>query len=524
MMLIKLKIGQRLTLGFGILISLIFLLGGLSLWQIRQVNKGTEELAAKWLPSIQVLGEVQASANNVRRITLREMLDTTPQERVTYRRRHDDELARYAAALKKYQGMVSTPEEDALAKEVDAKWAKFIQVDTALIDAVDREQADNPEIRALAVGPASEKFNAVMRAIEADAQLNRKGGDAARNGAALNFRSAVWSTVVVIGTSLLAAVAIAVLITRSITGPIGRAVTIARNVADGDLTSAVERVAGNSEIAQLLDALSNMNSKLTAIVSEVVESSDSIATASSQIASGNIDLSQRTEEQASSLEQTAASMEQLTSAVKQNADNASQGNRLAVDASTVAIRAGEVVERVVETMKDIKVGTERMSDIIAMIEGIAFQTNILALNAAVEAARAGDQGRGFAVVAGEVRVLAQRSGAAAKEIKALISDAVEEMQKGSTLVEEAGTTMQQVVSSVKNVTSLMVEISAASDEQHKGIKQVSQAVTQMDEVTQQNAALVEEAAAAAQSMASQSSGLRTLMSFFRINSARSAST
>jgi methyl-accepting chemotaxis protein len=252
------------------------------------------------------------------------------------------------------------------------------------------------------------------------------------------------------------------------------------------------------------------------IVGEVRQGTDTIATASGQIAAGNMDLSSRTEEQASSLEETAASMEELTSTVKQNADNARQANQLAVSASSVAVRGGSVVNQVVGTMGSINASSRKIVDIIGVIDGIAFQTNILALNAAVEAARAGEQGRGFAVVAAEVRNLAQRSAAAAKEIKTLIGDSVEKVEEGSKQVAEAGKTMDEIVDSVKRVTDIMAEIQAASQEQTQGIEQINQAITQMDQVTQQNAALVEEAAAAAQSLQEQASGLSQVVSVFKL--------
>ena len=267
----------------------------------------------------------------------------------------------------------------------------------------------------------------------------------------------------------------------------------------------------------LLDALGRMQDNLAKTVAQIRTGADTIATASSEIASGNLDLSSRTEEQASSLEETASSMEELTSTVKQNADNARQANQLAVSASDVAGRGGRVVSQVVDTMGEINTSSRKIVDIISVIDGIAFQTNILALNAAVEAARAGEQGRGFAVVAGEVRNLAQRSASAAKEIKSLIGDSVEKVDAGSKLVAEAGSTMDELVDGVKRVADIMAEITAASREQSDGIEQVNQAVTQMDQVTQQNAALVEEAAAAAESLQDQAKRLAQAVSVFRIS-------
>ncbi|MCY1169559.1 Methyl-accepting chemotaxis protein (MCP) signaling domain protein [compost metagenome] len=320
-----------------------------------------------------------------------------------------------------------------------------------------------------------------------------------------------------LGALLLAAIlfAIGLMIARSITGPIRAAVKVAQTVAAGDLSSRIE-VSSKDETGQLMQALKAMNDSLSKVVGEVHHGTDTIATASSQIASGNQDLSSRTEEQASSLEETAASMEELTSTVKQNADNAWQANQLAVSASSVAVRGGSVVAEVVDTMGAINASSRKIVDIIGVIDGIAFQTNILALNAAVEAARAGEQGRGFAVVAAEVRNLAQRSAAAAKEIKTLIGDSVDKVEEGSKQVAEAGKTMDEIVDSVKRVTDIMAEITAASQEQTSGIEQINQAITQMDQVTQQNAALVEEAAAAAASLQEQASGLSQVVSVFRL--------
>ena len=291
----------------------------------------------------------------------------------------------------------------------------------------------------------------------------------------------------------------------------------AKRVASGDLSGSIEIQRRYDEIGDLQQALSDMNDSLIAVVTRVRTGSDLIASASQQIASGNLDLSERTEQQASALEETASTMEELTSTVKQNADNARQANLLAKSASTVAIQGGEVVAQVVTTMGSIHASSKKIVDIIGVIDGIAFQTNILALNAAVEAARAGEQGRGFAVVATEVRSLAQRSAVAAKEIKALIGDSVDKVNIGSTLVGQAGSTMEQVVASIRRVTDIMGEITEASSEQSSGIEQVNQAIAQMDAVTQQNAALVEEAAAAAKSMHEQASGLVQVVSVFNLN-------
>jgi methyl-accepting chemotaxis protein len=309
-----------------------------------------------------------------------------------------------------------------------------------------------------------------------------------------------------------------ILFSRAITAPLRRAVTIAKQVAAGDLTGSID-IHKHDEVGQLLAALNEMREGLKRIVGDVRIGTDAMAEASREIVSGNTDLSQRTEEQASSLEQTASSMEQLTTTVKQNADNAKLANQLAASASVVATKGGNVVGRVVTTMGSINDSSKKIVDIISVIDGIAFQTNILALNAAVEAARAGEQGRGFAVVAGEVRNLAQRSAAAAKEIKALIGDSVDKVASGSKLVDEAGKTMQDIVVSIQQVTEIMAEIAAASQEQRVGIEQVNQAILQMDKVTQQNAALVEESAAAAESLQDQAGLLAESVRVFKLDSA-----
>ena len=302
---------------------------------------------------------------------------------------------------------------------------------------------------------------------------------------------------------------------RSITVPVHEAVAVANAVANGDLTVNVQ-VRGDNELGQLMKAMADMRNHLSQVVSKVRQGSEGVATASSEIASGNHDLSARTESQASALEETSSSMEQLGETVKQNADSARQANQLALNASSVAVRGGEVVGQVVETMKGINESSRKISDIISVIDGIAFQTNILALNAAVEAARAGEQGRGFAVVASEVRSLAGRSADAAKEIKNLINASVERVEHGTTLVDQAGATMSEVVTSIKRVTDIMGEIASASSEQSLGVSQVGEAVAQMDQVTQQNAALVEEMAAAASSLKSQAEDLVGVVASFKL--------
>jgi methyl-accepting chemotaxis protein len=325
-------------------------------------------------------------------------------------------------------------------------------------------------------------------------------------------RAVLWGLAAV---ALIIAAVLGVMVTRSIVRPLQRVIEGAEALARGDLSVEIN-VLRRDEVGAVAQSLNRAITQLATIVCSVKHASESISSATQQLAAGNTDLSQRTEEQAASLEETASSMEELTTTVRHNADNALQATTLASTASDVAQRGGEVVGRVVETMHGISDSSAKVGEIITVIEGIAFQTNILALNAAVEAARAGEQGRGFAVVASEVRTLAQRSATAAKEIKALIGESVDRVQAGSKLVEEAGSTIKEIVQSVRRVTDIMGEISSASEEQRTGIEQVNQAVSQMDQVTQQNAALVEEASAAAQSMADQAQALGDAVAVFRI--------
>ena len=351
---------------------------------------------------------------------------------------------------------------------------------------------------------------------EAGKKIATDSAAASADAAVQAHRASMISIVLMLVVGV-AGIGVGVLFSRKITRPVDDAVAVAEAIAGGDLTRHV-RVVGRDEIAQLLKALVKMQGSLVGLVSNVRSNSESVATASSQISQGANDLSARTEEQASALQQAAASMEQLASTVRQNAENAMSANQLALGASTVARKGGDVVGEVVETMKGINDSSRRIVDIIGVIDGIAFQTNILALNAAVEAARAGEQGRGFAVVAGEVRSLAQRSSDAAKEIKALISASVERVEHGTELVDRAGVTMTEIVTSISRVTDIMGEISAASTEQSSGVGQIGTAIAQMDQATQQNAALVEESAAAAESLKDQAHQLVGVVSVFKLES------
>ena len=413
-------------------------------------------------------------------------LDTAPVAQAL--QAHDALGVSYLAALQKFDGAR----------------ADSAHVVDALVKGMDREPTRQIDAIVAAIGKQSHSLMAQMK--EQDA--------AAHRSASIVMLATVLVTLVV-GT-----VTVWWLI-RSITLPLGAAVGIAQQVAAGDLRAVVAD-GSRDEIGDLLRALKAMSGNLAAIVGRVRTGTDAIATASAEIASGNMDLSSRTEEQASSLEETAASMIELTSTVRQNNENADQARQLAGGASDVAQRGGAAVAQVVQTMSHINASSKRIVDIIAVIDGIAFQTNILALNAAVEAARAGEQGRGFAVVASEVRNLAQRSAAAAKEIKQLIDSSAEQVGAGEKLVALAGETMEKVVSSVQHVTDIVAEISSASAEQSAGIEQINQAIVEMDNMTQQNSALVEQASAAAQAMNEQAAGLAQIVSVFKVGAVAGA--
>jgi methyl-accepting chemotaxis protein len=515
----NMRIGRRLGLGFATVLALTVVVGTFSINRIAYVNAATAELATNWLPATRSLGEYGDAMAGARRTESYLLLSDAAADREALEKHMQGYRATAEKTWKAYEATVTEADERKIAKAAEEAQREYLGAVDKLLAAVRAGKAD--EAKAIYMGASRAAFNTLKSAVGKSVEYQTKGGDESY----AQSQSAYGHTRLAVIGLLIAAVgigsALAFLISRSITQPIGRAVVVAETVAAGDLTSDV-RIDSNDETGQLLTALKKMNDNLVAIVSKVRNGSDSIATGSNQIATGNADLSQRTEEQASNLQQTAASMEQLTATVKQNADTARQATQLAGSASSAASDGGRVVGQVVATMDDITQSSRKIADIIGVIDGIAFQTNILALNAAVEAARAGEQGRGFAVVASEVRSLAQRSAGAAKEIKVLIGESVEKVENGSRLVGEAGASMSEIVSQVKRVNDLIGEISAASAEQSSGIGQIGDAVSQLDQVTQQNAALVEESAAAAESLKHQAASLAQTVSVFKIGAAEFA--
>jgi len=509
----NLRIGSRLGIGFGIiLVILVLVLVGSSYLSTRNRDKlitGFGVANAKVTLATKMKVAMLGSGIAMRNIGIQSDVALMQKEEAKVKVRAKE----YAEARDKLTAAGLSDAETKIVSDIggiDAEIAKPFK------DAMAQALAFNSEGAAKVISEKIDPLNQqalvqIDKLVEAEQSVAVQVQDevvssAKKETMVLYFIGAV---------TLAAGILFAWRLTRSITTPLIDAVAVAQRVAAGELNSNV-MVTGRDEISDLLRALKEMDDSLVKIVSEVRDGTEAIATASAEIASGNADLSSRTESQASSLEETASSMEELTDTVKQNAENARQANQLVVSASDFAAKGGKVVGQVVTTMGSIKDSSRKIVDIIGVIDGIAFQTNILALNAAVEAARAGEQGRGFAVVAAEVRNLAQRSAGAAKEIKALIGDSVEKVDVGSKLVDEAGKTMDEMVTSVKHVADIMSEITAASQEQSAGIGEVNVAITQMDEMTQQNAALVEQAAAAAESMQEQAAMLAQAVSVFKL--------
>ncbi|MFC7514168.1 methyl-accepting chemotaxis protein [Herbaspirillum sp. GCM10030257] len=509
----NLRIGARLGVGFGVILAILVLsivIGNvLTTNNKKKLIEGLEHSNIKGQLAVTMKSALLEGGVAMRNIGLQSDVGAMQKEETRVKAQNK----RYDEARDKLSALGLTDAEKKILTEI----ARLDQeIAAPFKEAIGQALAFNSEgaskVIASRIDPLNQQAVVEMDklvALQQAAANDVLSGSLADDNRLLVFLFALGAVALAVGGLF------AFVITKSITSPLNQAVAVASRVATGDLTSRIDE-SSRDEIGQLFNALRQMNGSLAEIVGNVRTGTENIGVASREIAAGNADLSARTESQASSLEETASSMEELTSTVKQNAENARQANQLVVSASDVAMRGGTVVGQVVETMGSIKESSRKIVDIIGVIDGIAFQTNILALNAAVEAARAGEQGRGFAVVAAEVRNLAQRSAGAAKEIKSLISDSVEKVNVGSKLVDEAGQTMDEIVTSVKHVADIMNEITAASQEQSAGIQEVSQAITQMDEMTQRNAALVEEAAATAESMQAQSSALAQAVAVFKL--------
>jgi len=515
-MIKNMSIGQRLALGFGVVIALLIMLAGLSYVRIASLNNEVGTMVDSRYPKTVAANGIKADVSEATRSMLNVLIMSDPSQIAKELENIEKRNASATAALASLSKSTTDPKGQEILKAIATIRDKFTPSQASFVALIKEENKDDAMTKFLfSLRPQQNRyFDQLDKFIAFQNTEMVTAGDAAHAVSKRTQFLIMVLALIAAGISL----AVAVLATRSITKPLNEAVDVAQRVADGDLTSVIE-VNSRDETGQMMEALRHMNASLIKIVAEVRTGTDQIAEASSEIASGNLDLSSRTEEQAASLGQTSSSMRELTSTVQQNADNARQANQLAAKASEVAVRGGSVVSHVIDTMGSITASSKKIVDIIGVIDGIAFQTNILALNAAVEAARAGEQGRGFAVVASEVRNLAQRSAAAAKEIKQLIGDSVEKVREGSNLVEQAGVTMEEVVASVRRVTDIMGEITSASQEQSAGIAKVNNTILEMDETTQQNAALVEEAAAAAASMQEQAANLARVVSVFKLDGA-----
>ncbi|MCX4155713.1 methyl-accepting chemotaxis protein [Paraburkholderia aspalathi] len=524
MTLKNLTIKTKLIAGFGMLSVVVVAVSGLSLKALSDSTDGFSNFVhginARADMAVQVRTAVDRRAIAARNLVLVTKPQDLEVEKADVTRAHED----VQIDLKKLNDMIASATDTSekarsLVAEINRVEAAYGPVALNIVNLALTNKRDE------AIAEMDEHCRpllaALIRATNAYADYTRSRQEQLVNEYTAHYESQRNLLIAICLIALGLAVGACVVITRAVTGPLRFAIDVARTVSAGDLRTRIT-VEGRDETSKLLTALREMNERLTVTVGRVRDSSTSIAGAARQIAAGNMDLSQRTEQQAASLQETASSMEELTSTVKQNADNAQQGSMLAANASSVAQKGSEVVGQVVNTMHDISDSSTKIADITGIIEGIAFQTNILALNAAVEAARAGEQGRGFAVVASEVRSLAQRSSSAAKEIKDLIATSVDKIRDGSALAGEAGKTMTEVTQAVARVTDIMSEIAAASTEQSRGIEQVNLAITQMDNVTQQNAALVEEAAAASRSMEDQGEQLTDAVAFFQVKDSAAA--
>ncbi|WP_348696404.1 methyl-accepting chemotaxis protein [Duganella fentianensis] len=515
----NLAIGKKLGLSFAIVIAMLIIVAALAYLRVSGLSDDlrliNEDRYPKTVMVHTVKDELNEQALNMRNLLLMDKPDELEKEYASIAKN----TRVITETLSKLDKVLTSEKGLAQLHALEESRRKYLAARTTFLDHTRSGQRDAAVHDLLdEIRPILQVYTTQLDGLIAyQEELMTASG---QQSLAQAQQTIVLIAVIALAAALIA-VTLALLTTRTITTPLHQAVDVARRVADGDLTMQI-RVDTQEETGQMLGALRDMNSALTRIVDEVRTGADNIATASGQIASGNLDLASRTEQQAGSLEETASAMEELTATVKHNADNARQANQLAVSASDIAVKGGSVVAQVVQTMGEINSSSHRIVDIINVIDSIAFQTNILALNAAVEAARAGEQGRGFAVVATEVRNLAQRSAAAAKEIKQLIDDSVSRVESGSRLVNEAGDTMNIIVDSIRSVADIMGEITAASAEQTQGIEQINQAIVEMDHATQQNAALVEEAASAASALQEQSHRLVDVVDVFKLGAGATA--
>jgi methyl-accepting chemotaxis protein len=512
----NINIGKRLGTGFALVLAMTALIATVGIIRLNTIADSTRQMMTASLAKERMLADWHTQTFAAVRRTAAIVKSADPSLGEFFKADAATTSKRSSELIKQIEPLLVGDEEHELFRKIGEQRNVY----TAAKEAAVKARGDGNPDEALRIlnesyTPAAKVYEETLAQLVA---MQRNNIDATAR--AIDADTATGEKLIagLTAAAILVGAFFSWLLTSGIVRPIRQAVSVAETVAAGDLTLSIE-ASSKDETGALLRALRHMNDSLVQIVSQVRSGTDTIATASGEISAGNLDLSARTEQQASALEETAASMEELTTTVRQNADNARHANELSIAASGVAAQGGAVVSQVITTMGSINESSRKIVDIIGVIDGIAFQTNILALNAAVEAARAGEQGRGFAVVASEVRTLAQRSAAAAKEIKELIGDSVGKVDAGARLVDQAGATMEEVVSSIRRVTDIMAEITSASHEQTGGIEQVNQAIGQMDEVTQQNAALVEESAAAATSMQEQAAALAQVVGVFKLDQA-----
>jgi methyl-accepting chemotaxis protein len=520
----NMRVGARLGLAFAVVLGLLLAMAGTGAMLAKSINYYAEYYGKEVVPSLRTIREVESAVSDARRLEQQHLLTDDDKEKKSLTTRIADARKAFEKGVKDYEALVTDDKDRTFLNKVAEGGAKYFEVEAKVLKASDESAADPTQgtaAKELTFGPARVAYRALRDDIKAWWVYNEEVAAAATQAAAAAYRRVLLTFAGASAVALLIGIAAAVTITRSITRPVQQAADAVRAVAGGDLT---QRLHSDSrdELGQLVTMLDEMTQNLARMVSGVRQGCEQLTVAAAEIAQGNADLSARTESQASSLEETAASVEQMAAQIKANADNARQADQLANRASEVAGAGGVAVGEVVTTMDAISASSRKIGDIIGTIDGIAFQTNILALNAAVEAARAGEQGRGFAVVAGEVRLLAQRSAEAAKEIKSLIGDSVTKVESGSSQVLAARETIGQMVNEVRRVTDLVGEITVSSREQSEGVGQINAAVTQLDQATQQNAALVEQTAAAAESMRMQTAKLAEAVSAFRVAGSASA--
>ena len=513
MKLDDMRISTRLTSVLGLLMALLCAIVVIALLQMKTMRDGTMDITDNWLPAVERVDAMKTGLSNLRTLETQHVLNTDETAMGNIEKNINQTVAAFETIHQTYVRSIHNDEEKKQHDTFAVDLKQYLETSHQVVDmSTKREKFP---ARKLLEGESQKLFGRLNASINQLSDLNHQGAVAASVESANAYASARYTMFGVLLACLILSIVAGMWLIRSVTVPLHQAVLMASQIAQGDLSHAMQ-VNSSNETGKLLNALQGMRTSLVDVVSHVRQGSESVATASAEIAQGNHDLSARTEQQASALQHTTSSMEQLGTTVKQNADSARQANQLAMNASQVAIQGGQVVSEVVSTMKGITDSSRKIADIISLIDGIAFQTNILALNAAVEAARAGEQGRGFAVVASEVRSLAGRSAQAAKEIKTLIDESVLRVEQGTTLADRAGTTMTEVVAAIQRVTDIMGEISAASTQQASGVSQIGDAITHMDQTTQQNAALVEQMAAAASSLRNQAHELVQTVTVFKL--------